>query len=201
VLLAYEMNGKSLPIDHGFPVRVVVPGVTGARSVKWLSRIIASKEESHSHWQQADYKSFSPSVDWDSVDWSSAPAIQETPVTSAICEPRDGQAIDVVDELPVKGYAFSGGGHDIIRVEVTTDGGKSWHVANMHKDEQKPDRAWSWTLWEVDLPVPDGYTGDLEIACRAVDAAYNTQPEDPAHVWNLRGVVNNAWHKVDVKVQ
>ena len=57
-------------------MRVVVPGITGARSVKWVRRVIASREESASHWQQRDYKSFSPSVDWDTVDWSSAPAIQ-----------------------------------------------------------------------------------------------------------------------------
>ncbi len=54
----------------------MAPGVTGARSVKWVSRVVASKEESGSHWQQKDYKSFSPSVGWDEVDWSSAPAIQ-----------------------------------------------------------------------------------------------------------------------------
>ena len=52
VSTAAFVSGSSLPLDHGFPVRVVVPGVTGARSVKWLSRIIASKEESQSHWQQ-----------------------------------------------------------------------------------------------------------------------------------------------------
>ena len=67
---------RDLPLDHGYPVRVVVPGITGARSVKWVRRVIASREESRSHWQQRDYKSFSPSVDWNNVDWSSAPAIQ-----------------------------------------------------------------------------------------------------------------------------
>ena len=70
VLLAYEMNGARLPRDHGFPVRVVVPGVVGARNVKWLNRIVISAEESQSHWQQSDYKGFSPSVDWSNVDWS-----------------------------------------------------------------------------------------------------------------------------------
>jgi sulfite oxidase len=63
-------------------------GIAGARNVKWLGSIHASKEESQSHWQQKDYKSFSPNVDWDNVDWSSAPAIQEMPVQSAITEPR-----------------------------------------------------------------------------------------------------------------
>lgn len=56
VILAYEMNGAPLPRDHGFPVRVVVPGVVGARNVKWVNRIIVADEESDSHWQQNDYK-------------------------------------------------------------------------------------------------------------------------------------------------
>uniref|UniRef100_A0A4W6F3D2 sulfite oxidase n=1 Tax=Lates calcarifer TaxID=8187 RepID=A0A4W6F3D2_LATCA len=77
VLLAYEMNGEELPADHGFPVRVVVPGTVGARNVKWLGKIIVSAEESSSHWQQNDYKGFSPGTDWDTVDFKSAPAIQE----------------------------------------------------------------------------------------------------------------------------
>ena len=92
VLLAYEMNGRAIPLDHGFPVRAVIPGVVGARNVKWLSKVVASKNESTSHWQQNDYKGFCPSVDWDTVDFTSSPAIQEQPVTSGICSPRDGVA-------------------------------------------------------------------------------------------------------------
>lgn len=64
VILAYEMNGVPLPRDHGYPIRVIVPGVVGARNVKWLGRIIISTKESDSHWQQMDYKGFSPSTDW-----------------------------------------------------------------------------------------------------------------------------------------
>ncbi len=56
VLIAFEMNGAPLPRDHGFPVRVVAPGVVAARSVKWLTKITLSNEESKSHWQQNDYK-------------------------------------------------------------------------------------------------------------------------------------------------
>lgn len=56
VLLAFEMNGEPLPPDHGYPLRAVVPGVVGARSVKWLGRVIASAKESENHWQQKDYK-------------------------------------------------------------------------------------------------------------------------------------------------
>jgi sulfite oxidase len=56
VLIAFQMNGVDIPLDHGFPLRVVVPGVIGARSVKWLSKVVLSNEESKSHWQQNDYK-------------------------------------------------------------------------------------------------------------------------------------------------
>lgn len=108
VLVAYEMNGVPIPRDHGFPVRLVAPGIVGARNVKWLKKIISSKEESLSHWQQNDYKGFSPSVDWDTVDFKSAPAIQELPVTSAICDPPEGAVISADEgEISLKGYAWS----------------------------------------------------------------------------------------------
>uniref|UniRef100_A0A8C3NIS0 sulfite oxidase n=1 Tax=Geospiza parvula TaxID=87175 RepID=A0A8C3NIS0_GEOPR len=121
VLLAYEMNGRELPRDHGFPVRVVVPGVVGARSVKWLRSVAVSPSESPSHWQQNDYKGFCPSVDWDSVDFGAAPAIQELPVQSAITEPRPGAAVPA-GELTVKGYAWSGGGREVVRVSGAKGG-------------------------------------------------------------------------------
>lgn len=74
--------------------RVIVPGVTGARNVKWLNKIIASNEESHSFWQRQDYKMFSPATDWDTVDWDSAPSIQDMPVNSAICVPHTDATVD-----------------------------------------------------------------------------------------------------------
>ena len=104
VILAYEMNGNPIPLDHGYPVRVIVPGVVGARNVKWLGRIIISKEESPAQWQQGDYKGFSPSTTWETVDFSKAPAIQEMPVTSAICVPTSNQKVEVKDgKISVKG--------------------------------------------------------------------------------------------------
>ena len=55
--------GEPIPADHGFPLRVVIPGVVGARNVKWLKSIVLSDEESRSHWQRKDYKCFHPSID------------------------------------------------------------------------------------------------------------------------------------------
>ncbi|KAF8069467.1 hypothetical protein HT031_001583 [Scenedesmus sp. PABB004] len=202
VLLAWEMNGQPLPRDHGGPLRAIVPGTTGARSVKWLGRIEASADECQGHWQQRDYKVFSPGTDWDNIDWSSAPAIQEMPVTSAITEPAPGAALSTYDgEVAVKGYAWSGGGREIIRVDVSADGGKTWAPAALSPlPHTKPGRAWAWTLWEAVLPLPDGYVGPVTLVAKATDAAYNVQPEDPAGIWNVRGLNMNAWHRVTVDV-
>ena len=84
VLLAYKMNGEDIPRDHGYPVRVIVPGTVGARNVKWLRRILVAKEESPSFWQQKDYKGFSPSVDYTNADYKTADSIQDLPVQSQI---------------------------------------------------------------------------------------------------------------------
>lgn len=70
VLLAYEMNGQQLPLDHGYPLRVIVPGTVGARQVKWLRTIILSTDESQSFWQQNDYKTVNPSTSWETADLS-----------------------------------------------------------------------------------------------------------------------------------
>ncbi|KAI4827804.1 hypothetical protein KUCAC02_031173 [Chaenocephalus aceratus] len=209
VLLAYEMNGKDIPPDHGYPVRAVVPGTVGARNVKWLGKIIVSAEESSSHWQQNDYKGFSPGTDWDTVDFKSAPAIQELPIQSAITVPTDGAVVDrSSEEVTVKGYAWSGGGREVVRVDVSLDGGKTWQVAQMRSSEKgqapgpspPPGRAWAWKLWEVTAPLP-AEAQELEIVCKAVDNSYNMQPDTVPPIWNLRGVLSNAWHRVKVKIR
>ncbi|KAK0146010.1 Sulfite oxidase, mitochondrial [Merluccius polli] len=209
VLLAYEMNGEDLPADHGYPLRVVVPGTVGARNVKWLGKVIVSGEESSSHWQQNDYKGFSPSTDWDTVDFKSAPAIQELPIQSAITQPLDGAMVEFGEEVTVRGYAWSGGGREVVRVDVSLDGGKTWQVAQLRSGEEEgeapapsppPGRAWAWKLWELVAPLPPGVQ-EVEIMCKAVDSSYNMQPDSVAPIWNLRGVLSNAWHRVRVKVR
>ncbi|XP_040888897.1 sulfite oxidase, mitochondrial [Toxotes jaculatrix] len=209
VLLAYEMNGEELPADHGFPVRVVVPGIVGARNVKWLGKIIVSAEESISHWQQNDYKGFSPGTDWDTVDFKSAPAIQELPIQSAITTPADGAVVDrSMEEVTVKGYAWSGGGREVVRVDVSVDGGKTWQVAQLRTSDKgqapepspPPGRAWAWKLWELTVALPPE-AQELEIICKAVDNSYNMQPDTVPPIWNLRGVLSNAWHRVKVKIR
>lgn len=208
VILAYEMNGQPLSRDHGYPVRVICPGIVGARNVKWLSRIIVSNSESDSHWQQNDYKGFSPSTDWDTVDFTKSPAIQNMPVTSAICQPQFDEQIqrNPNGTITVKGYAWSGGGNKIIRVDVTADGGKSWHVATLKHDSRDNidnsnlnGRNWAWALWSADIPLADG-TKTVEVWSKAVDSNYNVQPETFENTWNLRGVLSNAYSRIKVTI-
>lgn len=157
VLIAFEMNGEAISRDHGFPVRVIAPGITGARNVKWLGSVILSDVESDSLWQQRDYKGFPPFVDATNVNWPSAPAIQDYPIQSAICYPeRDSTVIPKNDDdsITIKGYAFSGGGRRITRVDVSIDGGKTWHPSELKHDPDSNNETnlyntWCWSLWEV----------------------------------------------------
>jgi sulfite oxidase len=203
VLLAFEMNGVPIPRDHGYPVRAVVPGTVGARNVKWLGRVTASAEESSSHWQQRDYKGFSPNVGWDAVPWDSAPAIQDMPVVSAISTPPQGSTVSVYDgSVDVQGYAWSGGGRGIVRVDVSADEGKTWNTAELQPTGQPLHRTWAWTLWKAQVPLPEGVKAGhkVQLLCKATDCAYNVQPENTAPIWNLRGVLSNAWHRIELVV-
>jgi len=194
VLLAYEMNGEPLTRDHGYPVRVLAPGVIGARNVKWLGKIEVSEVESDSHWQKRDYKGFHPGINWDNVEdmWDKSQAIQDMPVTSSIAtckkDPETG-------DLLLSGYAWSGGGRKILRVDLTPDGGKTWTQAHtLVQDTARHPRHWGWTLWEGRIPGE----GVEEVWSKAVDSNYNVQPETFENIWNLRGVLSNAYCRYKV---
>lgn len=85
--------------------------------------------------------------------------LQEMPVTSSICEPLDGTVLPSDStEVTVKGFAWSGGGRGITRVDVSIDGGQTWHVADVtaQPDDPSPSnsRSWGWTLWRADIAIP-----------------------------------------------
>lgn len=215
-VLAYEMNGETLTPDHGYPIRLIAPGVAGARNVKWLERIVLSGEESTCFWQRNDYKSFPSNQDSATAeDWSNAHAIQEMPIQSAVCTPKPNESVAIqwkpneagqtTPVLPIAGYAWSGGGRDIIRVDISIDGGRTWTKATLEQETPKkgPNHTYSWTLWSLDLPLATGelFQGNqIEIICRAFDSAYNTQPATSQEIWNLRGLLNNSWHRVPITI-
>ena len=187
VLLADRMNGAPLPSDHGFPLRVVVPGYLGARSVKWVSEIIVRNTPSANYYQAHAYKLFPGHITPETVNWDTGMMLGEMPVTSVICAP----AAETTLRGPVEvcGYALTSGGRRIVRVEVTHDGGRTWTEAVL----QPTASPWAWTLWRAELALAPGA---CEIAVRAWDSAANTQPEHVQSVWNFKGYYNNAWHRV-----
>jgi sulfite oxidase len=204
VVLAYEMNDEELPVQHGFPLRAIVPGHVGVRNVKWVSKIRLSGEEAGGPWQRGmAYKGFGPSLkSLENVDVEKIPSLQEQPVTSAICYPSQNSKITADDVLTVKGYAYSGGGRGIVRVDVSIDGGKTWKSAALTDgSSQSLDRAWAWTLWECDFDIPNSPNQKIQIISKATDAAYNVQPDSVQGIWNLRGINNNAWHRVQVEIK
>ncbi|KAJ1961258.1 hypothetical protein IWQ62_003932 [Dispira parvispora] len=207
VLLALGMNGETLPADHGYPCRVVVPGVIGARSVKWLKQITVQPEESSIFFQKRDYKILPPEANAQNLGqfWDKLSALQTMNVQSVICYPTADTWIPP-GPCTIAGYAISGGGVRIDRVDVSVDNGKTWKLAVLERLLSSIDaranpalrdlpttKHWAWTRWTYTVKsVP----ADAVLVCRAWDANGNTQPENP--VWNYRGVMNNSWFRVDL---
>ena len=201
VILAFEMNGKPLPRDHGHPLRVIVPGNVAARSVKWVNKITVSEEESASQWQRRDYKCFGPN-EGSKPDWDSAPAIQEMPVQSAVTKLEDVKTDDrkllevyglEEDAVALEGYAFSGGGRKIVRVDVSADDGISWDQAELLPEDARGHKAWGWQRWKFIIPAR---LVGKKFAVKAVDEAYNTQPDSFEAHYNFRGNLASGWHRL-----
>ncbi|KAK5200832.1 hypothetical protein LTR16_004733 [Cryomyces antarcticus] len=196
VVLALEMNGHPLPPNHGYPVRVVAPGIAGARSVKWLDRITVQLHESANYYQQHDYKVLPPeAVDGESAKqyWHTVPAIQDMPVNSVVAVPKSGDTVAASPDgtIPVKGYALpSGENGPVTKVEVSSDEGKTWNEADLiSHPEDFENTKWAWTLWRAAVKVEPGHP--RSVWSRATDKSGNVQPSCPQ--WNLRGVVYNGY--------
>ena len=193
VLLAYAMNGEDLPLAHGCPLRVIVPGYIGARSVKWLSDIRVQQEPSDNHYQQVGYKLFPPHINMYNVDYSDGMQLTKLPVNSVIVRPQDRSLLPA-GKIVVEGYAMSDGEHEITWISVSADGGETWQRAEFINEPQ----LWTWQLWRAEFDLPPG---THELVVRAWDSAANSQPETIASVWNFKGYVNNAWHRVKVTLK
>ena len=189
-LLALEMNGAPLEPVHGFPLRAVVPGSIGARSVKWLERVTVLAEPSRNAFHARSYKVFPPDVRAEDADWDGTPPLDESPLNSAICRPTTGERLRAGRTL-LAGWACAGGDRVVERVEVHADG---WRPAELVGDGAPG----AWRLWRAEVDLPPG---PHELAVRAWDSAGATQPESLAAVWNFKGYANNAWHRVRVSVE
>lgn len=182
VLLAFAMNDEPLRPEHGAPLRVVVPGYIGARSVKWVTEVSVGDAPSENYFQQRAYR-------FTADESAAGTMLGEYAVNAAITMPLDG-AVLAVGRASIRGYALSGSG-EIEKVEVSVDGGQTWLEAML----SPPMSPWAWRLWTVEANLP---AGDHELCVRARDTTGNVQPDDPRRVWNVKGYVNNSWHRVRV---
>lgn len=206
-IVSYEMNDEPLPRDHGFPLRVIVPGYAAVRSVKWLDKIELAASEAEGPWQRGlNYKILPPNVnDAKNINLERMPSMTEASVFSGITslERTTSEKLNPGDRVSMKvnGWAWSGGGRNIVRVDVTGDDGKSWAAADLKEgSNQRFGRAWAWTFWECDVSAVVHEDGNVRLASKAVDIAFNSQPEKSDYTWNVRGLGNNSWYRVQARV-
>jgi nitrate reductase (NAD(P)H) len=214
VLLAFKHNGEHLLPDHGFPLRVVLPGGTGARWIKWVSEMWVSDRPSENYYHFFDNRVLPPHIDAEKAEaegWWYKPEyiINHININSAIFEPKHNaffslNGIFTYPTMKVSGYAYVGGGTKIIRAEISLDSGRSWEIADLNIPEAEiaaargTDKHWCWTLWETE--IESSRLGSCrEICCRAVDANQNSQPTHL--VWNVMGMMNNCIYRVKVHPQ
>jgi DMSO/TMAO reductase YedYZ molybdopterin-dependent catalytic subunit len=175
-LLAYAMNDEPLPIQHGYPLRLIMPGWYGVASVKWLTEIELTSKAFDGHFQ----------VDRYHIDGE---PLTRQAVRSLITEPRAGETLEP-GEVVVRGLAWSGAA-PIDRVEVSIDN-QPWQVAIVTGDQ----RSHGWQPWQ--LPARLERPGRIIMRARAVDLAGRTQPDQPH--WNPLGYAANSTHQIQISV-
>jgi DMSO/TMAO reductase YedYZ molybdopterin-dependent catalytic subunit len=190
VLLAYDLNGRPLPPQHGFPLRLVVPGWYGMTNVKWLAGITVLAE-SFAGYQQARSYRFRQEEDetGEPVSRMMPRALMAPP---GIPEFLARTRVMPLASCTLEGRAWSGWG-PITRVEVSTDGGERWREAKL----DEPPSPYAWRGWWIDWTPPG--PGTYELCCRAEDEAGHRQPTDAS--WNLGGYANTAVQRITVAVR
>ena len=188
VLLAWAMNGEPLLPVHGAPLRAVVPGYIGARSVKWLERIEVRPAPWKGYFQEVVYRLLPE-------DTTPGPGkgmpLGLVALNADVLAPADGDTV-AAGPLEVRGYAFAGGERHVARVDASLNGGATWSQAELLDDLGQ----WAWRHWRTTVDLAPG---EHEILVRAWDSSAATQPEDEAALWNPKGYVNNARPRVRVR--
>lgn len=188
-LLVHAMNGAPLTSDHGYPLRSLVPGYIGARSVKWLGKVVVSDRTSSNHYLATAYKLVQETQD---IDWAEAGPIYRYLVNAAVGSHPAGAEL-AVGEVQLSGYVLPSGFSNarVEQVWVSSDDGAHWTEAELTGENQ----AFCWQLWKVSVPV----TRDTRsIIVRAQDSRGAFMPERVP--WNAKGYLQNSWFRLPVKV-
>ena len=223
-MLSYKMNGEMLRLDHGKPLRAVIPGQIGGRSVKWLTKLIVTDGPSDNWYHIYDNRVLptmvSPEESVNNPKWwtDERYAIYDLSPNSAICYPQHEEQLCLTSgssTYRAKGYAYSGGGRRITRVEISIDKGRSWRLADIdyaedrYREVEKDllggrlDMAWRetcfcWCFWSIDLSKSE-LAGAKDVFVRAMDESMNIQPRDM--YWSVLGMMNNPWFRVTVSLE
>jgi DMSO/TMAO reductase YedYZ molybdopterin-dependent catalytic subunit len=185
VLIAYQMNGQNLPLDHGYPVRAIVPGHYGMASVKWLTGIRAVRQPFQGYWQTSDY------AYWDYVDGKPVRrALGEMKLKSEIARPTVYETLEPGQPYTVSGAAWAGE-NEIAEIAVSTDGGQTWAEAEFIDPIQRH----TWRRWKFEWLTPKT-PGQYTLLARAKDATGCAQPD--SHDQNYGSYVIN--HPLPIEV-
>lgn len=163
-LLVYAMNGQTLPPDHGFPLRALVPGWLGAASIKWVGRIEVSEQPLFSTWNTESYVLIG-------TDYKPNPPAKGTIITAQNVKSAFELAQDAklsAGKHLLRGRSWSGPGK-VTKVDVSLDGGKTWKAARL----REPELSQAWVRWDLDW---DARPGKYQLQARATDDKGNTQP-------------------------
>lgn len=220
-MLAHKMNGEMLRPDHGKPLRAVIPGQIGARSVKWLKKLVVSDRPSENWYHIYDNRvlptMISPEESANNPNgWvDERYAIYELSPNSAMVYPTHEEQLCLVggpEKYRAKGYAYAGGGRRITRVEISIDKGRNWRLADIDYPEDRYrefkrdlfggclDLTWKetcfcWCFWSFDIPVSE-LAEAKDILVRAMDESMSIQPRDM--YWSVLGMMNNPWFRVTI---
>src|SRR5258705_6804039 len=166
VLIAYQMNGRDLPLHHGYPVRAVVPGHYGMASVKWLTHIQAVREPFRGYWQTSDYGY------WDYLDGKPVRrALGEMKLKSEITRPGVYETLVPNQRYMIFGVAWAGE-TEVTGISVSTDGGETWTNAEF----LDPVQRYAWRRWQFDWLTPKK-PGRYTLLARANGADGSVQPD------------------------
>jgi DMSO/TMAO reductase YedYZ molybdopterin-dependent catalytic subunit len=189
-LVATHMNGEPLTKHHGFPARALVPGWIGAASCKWLTEIKVLDSEFVGNFMSPGYRfPNQPGKPGDTVKPEDTHPLTALSVKSVISGPLEGAKLKA-GKVTVHGAAWAGEA-DIVKVEVSSDGGTSWNAARLGHEQAH----YAWRLWNYDWKAKGG---DYTILSRATDSQGRVQPATP--VWNPSGYLYNAFDQVKIHV-
>jgi DMSO/TMAO reductase YedYZ molybdopterin-dependent catalytic subunit len=192
-LLAYSMNGETLPVKHGFPLRAVVPGWAGDSWAKWIKSVRVLNEESKGFWMANAYRHPGKAVEPGSaVAPEAMQPVTSLRIKSVIATPSTGDRLEAGKRVVVRGAVWSGDQSPVAGVDVSVDGGQSWRPAQLAGRETP----FGWRLWQFTwTPASNDH---YVVMSRARDRSGNMQPM--SQEWNPSGYLWNAVTRVEVNM-